>query len=235
MSICFLIPVKIDRPEQEFQIRRCTESIRSLYPTTLIVIVYAPGSRISIPEDEHTRLEENPYFATMGALYLFYTRKYADYAYVIHDSMAILRPLPEPYGSIRFLYYFKQCVRDHHTIMMDVYTDVLPPDDVFQLVQNLSIGCFGCAFLIHHSAIEKLGILDIIPKVKTKHQFEGMERVFAYLAVKHNLLTPDPAICGDIFAPRVNPWAHGIGNLSLDELRRIDFPQPIFKCIASRN
>jgi hypothetical protein len=62
-----------------------------------------------------------------------------------------------------------------------------------------------------------------------------MERVFAYLAVKHNLLTPDPAICGDIFAPRVNPWAHGIGNLSLDELRRIDFPQPIFKCIASRN
>jgi hypothetical protein len=66
MSICFLIPVKIDRPEQEFQIRRCTESIRSLYPTTLIVIVYAPGSRISIPEDEHARLEENPYFATMG-------------------------------------------------------------------------------------------------------------------------------------------------------------------------
>ena len=235
MSICFLVPMKIDRPEHEFQIRRCVESIRYFYPRTLIVVVYAPGSRVSMPEDENLLLEENPYFATMGALYLFYTHKYADYAYVIHDSMAILRPLPEPYGDVRFLYCFKHCVRDHHHVMMDVYTEVLPPDDVFQLVNRLSIGCFGTAFLIRHSAIEKLEILNIIPKVKTKHQLEGMERVFAYLAVKHNLLTPDPAICGDIFAPNIDPWAHGIGHLSLNELLRVNFPQPIFKCIVSRN
>lgn len=235
MSFCFIIPVKITDPSQEFQIQRCFKSIRTLYPETLVVIAYAPGSSVSIPEDQYTRVVENPYYSTMGALYLFYTNKYADYAYVIHDSMAILRPLPEPYGEFRFLFYFRECVRDHHGCLMDAYMQLLPPEDVDALVRTLPMGCFGVSFLIRHDAIEKLGVLDIIPKVKTKHQLEGMERILAYLSIKSGVLTEDPAICGSIFAPNVNPWQHSYGTLSLEELRQLNLPQPIFKCVMGRN
>jgi len=232
-SFCFIVTVKITNQNQEFFIKRCIDSIRRIYPDTPIIIAKSPDTVCDLPSGKNIRIEENPYYSTFGALYLFYKHRYADYAYILHDSMCITRQLPDPTGDIRFLYWFgkKDIAHNHYR---RGYEKLLPTTDVDRLMSTLSYGCFGCSFLIRHSCIEKTQLLDILPNVQTKYDFEAMERIVAYLSIKHGLIDPEIALCGDIFESRVNPWTNGLTYASLDDILRLKFPQPIFKSIVSR-
>lgn len=233
MSVCFLVPVKIDHPDQEFYVKRCIEGIRQVYPNTLIVLVTAQGTRLTLEANETTKLVENPFHSVYGAIYLFYLHRYADYAYVLHDSMTVVRPLPPPSGAIRFLYSFPPHYFNHGYYMA-AYKTLLSEDDIQEMMKTLPIACFGCACLIRHDAIEAMRLLDVIPNVSSKYTLEAMERVFAYLAFKHCLVTDPPTICGDIFEPTANPWGENkkLQTATLEQLR--NFPHCIFKSIVSR-
>ena len=226
-----MIAVKLDTPDQEFYVKRCLQSIRQFYPTTLVVLVKAAGTDLTIEPDAYTRIEQNPYYAVFGSMYLFYTRHYAEYAYILHDSMVVLHPLPEPFGGVRFIYSFGS-VHFYYQEYTAAYERILTAEDVLDIKQNLPLGCLGAACLIRHDAIQQMGLLDLIPKISDKHMFEAMERVLPYLTFKHGLNTTPPTICGDAFNTNANPWTHGFHTAPLEQIHGIS--QPILKTLAAR-
>lgn len=233
MSFCFLVTVKVDNPDQEFYVKRCLEGIRQFYPNTLVVLVTSKGTTLTtVQPDAVTHIVENPFYAIYGAIALFHTHRYADYAYVLHDSMAVVHPLPEPTGDVRFLYSFDSSHYEHNHYS-EAYKVLLPLDLIEDMVRTLPMACFGCACLIRYDAIKRMNLLELIPKVSSKYMLEAMERVFAYLAFKHRLVTDPLTICGDIFNPSVCPWynAH-LERATLSQLH--NFPQPIVKSLVCR-
>lgn len=230
-----MIPVKLDNPEQEFYLKRCIESIRTFYPTTLIVIVAASGTVLTIVSNEYTIVVRNPYFSTLGAMYLLHMNRYASHACILHDTMTLVKPLPTCLSPLLFLYHFKDCIEEYHTLYINGYKNILPLSDVNRLILTLKYGCFGCACIIERSIIERIGLLNIIPRIKVKYDFECMERILAYIAIKHRVIPSELSLCGDIIQSVANPWRHPeYSTFTNQDILSIGFPKIIFKSLCGR-
>jgi hypothetical protein len=229
---CFLVPVKLRSPDDEFHTRRCIGGIRTFYPISKIVLAVAKDSLpLTIQPDENMEIVENPYFATIGCLSLFHRNKYAEFAFILHDSMTVVKPIEADYTSqIQFFYFFTQpgMANDYYH---SGYAEILSPEDHRDMVQNQIIGCFGATMFIRHSAIERMGILPLIPKVTRKFHLDCMERIIAYLATKHGLLKPNHSICGACMDLGQQPWN---GSMTLDEMLRAKTPYSVLKVILAR-
>lgn len=231
MSFCFMIPVKVDVPEQDFYLRRCLSSIRAMYPTTPVYIVRAPDTHISLELDPYTHLLQNPSFSTFGALQLFEENRYADTVCVFHDSMVLLAPLPSPLPDIQFLYHFESNVFEHG-LNMSGYNRLVP-SEANALVTGLQVGCFGNACIIRHDRLLQLRLTELYPRVKSKYDFECMERILAFRVQMAGLLRP--SLCGNILHPISDPWKHTeYASMTLNQLQRILFPFPILKSCIGR-
>lgn len=230
MSICFIIPVKIDSKKQEFYIHRCIASIRRLYSDPIILALAKDTHHLHL---EYPGIEqiENPYFSTMGCLYLFDKYHYADYAYILHDSMVVLSSLPAPSSNVSFIYDFHEPGMETQHYQSN-YQTLLSADLCRDMIETQEQGCFGAAMGLYHHAVSKTGILDIVGLVATKRDFCAMERVFAYMCRKsrvgHNVL------CGSIFGD-ANPWNHPeFETMSLTELLSLGRKEYILKSLVGR-
>lgn len=231
MSLCFLIPVKLDTPSQEAYLWRCLSSIRKVYPTTSIYILRAPGTHLQLRPDSNTYIVTNPGFSTVGALRLFEENRYADVACILHDSMVLLKPLPSPLPDVQFLYHFGSRVFEH-SLNLAGYRRIVPSeaDDICSTLQQ---GCFGTTLIVHHDTLVEIGIRDVYPKITTKYDFECMERILAFRVQKAGLLRP--SLCGDILDPISDPWKHTeYASMTLDQLYGLSFPHPILKASVAR-
>jgi len=228
---CFIIPVKIDTPSQEFYIRRCLKSIRRLYPTTRVIIALSKGTSPLVVDDPNIIQVDNPYFSTLGCIYLFYKHKYADYAFILHDSMVVNKPLPRTDRDVSFIYYFYEpgMAAINYT---GNYQKILTPYQHADMMRNQKNGCFGVSMGLKHSIIQNLNILHIIPTVTTKDDFCAMERIFAYLC-DSNGVNYD-ALCGSIFGP-ADPWVHPeFSTMTLEEILDRKYPMCVIKSMVGR-
>lgn len=228
---CFIIPTKIDTPSQSFYIYRCLESIRAIYPDTLIVIALSKGTSQLNISDTNTIQVENPYFSTLGCIYLFYVHKYAEYAYILHDSMVVINIFPTPIKPISFIYTFNEPGMSANVYGQN-YTKLLSPMQCHDMITKQRYGCFGVSMGLRHDIIEKLNIFQIIPRVVTKNDFCAMERIFAYLC-KSNGIEYD-VICGDIFG-ETNPWSHPeFASMSLHDIKSKNYKVCVVKSLVGR-
>jgi len=235
MSLCFIIPVKLDIPEHEFQIKRCLDSIRRIYPTVKVVIAVARNSLpLTIEKDSYTEIVENPYFSTWGCLHLFNQNKYAEKALIIHDSVVLLKEIPELNQGVMFIYHFFEPTLDRPR-NDEGYERLLPLVDRIRMFSTHDFGCFGNMMYIHHNALQASEMLPIIPEIKTKYDFECMERISAYYCKKNKILHPSISMCGIIFQAISDPWIHTEYNdKSVEYFKSIDFPFVFAKSIIAR-
>ena len=231
MKRCFILPVKIDSPSQEFYIRRCLKSIRRLYTDSLIVIALAKNTNRITLEYENVIQVENPYFSTLGCIYLFYVNKYADYAYILHDSMIVNKPIIESDKDISFIYSFDEpgmC----NEIYADSYRKLLSPTQHYDMIKTQKTGCFGVSMGLHYRAIENIGILPVLAKVTTKNDFCAMERVFAYLCQLGRC--EYDVLCGTIFNES-DPWVHTeLSTMTLDQILERNYTMCVIKSLVGR-
>lgn len=231
MSLCFLVCVKITERSHEKYIHRCVESIRRLYTTEQIVILTAPETTLDIECDANMSIVKNRYFSTLGAIYHFYEHRYADVACILHDSMVLVQDLPTPYPPIQFLYHFESPLFEH-SLNVEGYRRILPTE-TDALLSTLRMGCFGNACILHHSVIDMLEILNIIPLIQTKYDFECMERIFAWKVQKAGLLTE--SLCGNIMNPLCDPWKNTqYSSMTLSQIQQLNFPYAILKSALAR-
>ena len=235
MSLCFIIPVKLDIPEQEFQIKRCLDSIRRIYPTTKVVIAVAKNSLpLTIEKDSYTEILENPYFSTWGCLHLFNQNRYAEKAVIIHDSVVLLKEIPELNEGVMFIYHFMEPTLDRSR-NDEGYNRLLPVLDRLKMFASHDFGCFGNMFYIHSNVLESCGMLPFIPKIKTKYDFECMERISAYYCKKNKVLRPEISMCGIIQHWIADPWIHTeYADKDVDYFKSINFPFVFAKSIIAR-
>jgi hypothetical protein len=201
------------------------------YPTSPVVIAVAADSvPLTVEPDALTQIVPNPGFSVIGCVALFHAHKYAEFAFILHDTMTIVKPIPADYtADIQFVYHFIQPGMGNESYSSQ-YAQLLSPADHDAMVKT-QLGCFGPAFFIRHSAIERLGILPLVPKVTTKAHMEAMERVVAYLATKNGLLRSNFSICGhciDFYNP---PWS---ASMTFEELLQVDTPFSVLKVILGR-
>lgn len=228
---CFIIPVKIDSPSQEFYIQRCLKSIRRLYATTKIILALAKRTPRLHIDDPNLIQVENPYFSTLGCIYLFYKHKYADYAFILHDSMVVTKPIPRTGCDVSFFYYFYEPGLATTNYFQN-YQKILSPHQHRDMMQHQKTGCFGVAMGMNHSTIQKLDILTIIPIVTTKNDFCAMERIFAYLCASNNINYD--VLCGSIFGI-ADPWKHPeLTTMTLEEILERNYPMCIIKSLVGR-
>jgi hypothetical protein len=227
-----MIPTKLDIPDQENVLIRCVKSIRRLYPQEPIIIAVAKNSLpLTVLFDEYTQVTANPYFSVFGCLYLFYAHKYADQAWLLHDSVVLTREIPNV-SKFSFLYHFYEPSLDRPR-NDEGYRRLLNFFEYSQMLSTTKNGCFGNMFIIDHNCIEELDILRFIPKINTKYDFECMERILYFLAIKNKY--PTTSLCGDIFRPIVNPWeTPEYANYTLDTVLQMNFPAIFFKSIIAR-
>jgi hypothetical protein len=231
MSLCFLIPVKLETPAHQGYLKRCLASVRTHYPTTPVYIVCAPGTQISLELDATTHVVQNPSFSTLGALQLFEENHYADTACILHDSMVLLAPLPSPLPELQFLYHFESNVFEH-SANVHGYRRIVPAE-ADELLATLRVGCFGNTCILRHDRLRDLCLTPLYSKVKTKYDFECMERILAFRVQKAGHLRP--SLCGNILDPISDPWRHTeYASMTLDQLRQISFPHPILKACLGR-
>lgn len=231
LNECFIIPTKIDTPSQEFYIHRCLKSIRRLYPVTKIIIALSKNTAQLSIEDPNTTQVENPYFSTLGCLYLFYKHKYADYAYILHDSMVVNTHIPRTTSEVSFMYTFYEpgmCANIYHAN----YQKLLTPYQYSDMLQHQKNGCFGVSMGLTHSVIEKLKILDVIPNITTKNDFCATERIFAYLCDSNHIAYD--VLCGSIFGV-ADPWTHPeLASMTLEDILSRNYPLCIIKSLVGR-
>lgn len=228
---CFILPVKINTPSQVFYIDRCLKSIRRLYPTTLIVIALAKDTSMLELDDANILQVENPYFSTLGCIYLFYKYKYADYAYILHDSMVVNRSLPTSSCDVSFFYTFHEPGMCAH-IYGQNYQKILTAEQCHHMLRTQTQGCFGVSMGLRHSVIERLHILPLIEKIILKTDFCAMERIFAYLC-ESNGVSYD-VLCGSIFGD-ADPWAHPeLAHMTLEEILSRNYSLCIIKSLVGR-
>ena len=228
---CFIIPTKIDNDVQSFYIHRCLKSIRTFYPSTLIIIALSTGTNILEIDDPNIIQVKNPYFSTLGCIYLFHIHKYANYAYILHDSMTLTSILPPSKNSISFMYMFDEPGMSSN-IYAENYKKILTPSQCYDMINNQKIGCFGVSMGLDQSIIENIGILELIPSVTTKTDFCAMERIFAYLC-DSNGITYD-VLCGSIFGC-ANPWENPqLSTMSFDEIVSKNYGLCVIKTLVGR-
>lgn len=227
-----MIPVKMETSSQEFYLRRCLASIRRLYPTTKVIIALAKGTYTLSIDDPNTIQVENPYFSTLGCIYLFYKNRYAESAYILHDSMVVTKPIPKSNRDVSFLFCFHE--PGMNAIQYnESYGKLLPIEQHFHMVQTSVAGCFGVAMKLNHSVIERLNILPVIPKVTTKTDFCAMERVFPYLCKRANVRVE--ALCGNIYGGDSDPWQHPeLITMTLEEIIAKNYSACIVKSLVGR-
>lgn len=231
MSLCFLIPVKLESAAQQVYLQRCLASVRVHYPTTPIYIVRAVGTHITLELDSAMHVVQNPSFSTLGALQLFEENHYADTACVLHDSMVVLAPLPTPLPDLQFLYHFESSVFEHGLNVRGYRR--LVPSETNALLATLRVGCFGNACIVRHETLLQLNLAPLYPQVTTKYDFECMERILAFRVQTAGRLRP--SLCGNILDPLSDPWRHTeYASMTLDQLRQISFPHPILKACLGR-
>lgn len=230
-KVCFMIPTKIDSPSQEFYIRRCLKSIRRIYPSTPIIIALAKGTSPIATDDPHILQVENPYFSTLGCIYLLYRNNYAEYAYILHDSMVVNSLIPESSRDVSFIYSFHEpgmCAHIYHPN----YQKLLSPSQYRDMLFNQKTGCFGVSMGMKLSVIERLGVLELAPKLTTKNDFCATERIFAYLCDSNHV--EYDVLCGSIFGD-ADPWAHPeLSNMSLEEILARNYRMCIIKSLVGR-
>lgn len=227
-----MIPTKIDTSSQNTLLVRCIESIRRIYPETKIVVVIAKNSiPVYVTPDEHTILETNPGFSVFGCLMLFNANKYADQAWILHDSIVLLKPVPNV-NKFAFVFHFNEPGLDIHR-NNEGYRRLLSYIDYNDMVSRTKIGCFGNMFVIDHDEIKNIEILRYCRHVQTKYDFECMERIVGFLALKNGYSTV--SVCGDIFDPVVDPWVHTeYVDLTIEQCQALSFPTIILKAIIGR-
>lgn len=230
-SECFIIPTKVDNQSHRFYIDRCIESIRRVYPDTLIVIALSKGTSSMEIDGDNIIQVQNPYFSTLGCICLFHLNKYADYAYVIHDSMVITKQFPMTSAPVSFIYSFDEpgmC----SNIYMENYSKLLEPSECYAMVSKHRRGCFGVSMGLDHDIIGKLGVLPIIPNVTTKNDFCAMERIFSFLCASNRIQVE--VICGDIFG-EANPWKYSeFSTMSLNDILARNFDVCVVKSMVGR-
>jgi hypothetical protein len=230
MSLCFIIPVKIDTVKQEFYIHRCINSIRRIYDAPIIIALANGTSEIVTTLSNITQVL-NPYFSTIGCLYLFEKNKYADYAIILHDSMVLLSEIPKPSTDVSFVYDFYE--KDMDIINYNEnYKRILNINDYHIMINTQKQGCFGVSMGIYHYAVEKTGILEIASKIVTKKDFCATERIFAYLCRKNHVI--HSVMCGSIFSD-VDPWVNKhFETMTLEEFIARGYKQCIIKSLVGR-
>lgn len=230
VDLCFMVPVKIESVKHEFYVHRCIQSIRRLYDAPIILALSNGTSELSTTMPNVTQVS-NPYFSTVGCLYLFEKNKYADYAVIMHDSMVLLSEIPTPSTNVSFIYEFIEPGMEtiHYG---ENYSRLLSPTDCHDMIKTQTQGCFGVAMGIYHSAVRKTGILDIAHSIVTKRDFCATERIFAYLCRKndvgHNVL------CGSIFS-EVDPWVNrDFESMTVEQFLARGYKQCIVKSLVGR-
>lgn len=228
-----MVPVKIASPGDEKHIIRCLKSIRHFYPETLVIIMPSKDS-LPLPEfeDNNIRIVPNKGFSTTGCLQYLHESTPDDSAFIIHDSMTVVKPIVyDTNAPIQFFYYFTQpgMANDHYH---PEYAHLLTPEQHADMVRNQIIGCGSVCMYIRREAIERLNILHILPKVQGKRQHEAMERIFAYLAQKHKLLNPTP-ICREYLHHHMYsvPWKK---DMTFEEMLDLNAEIPVLKVIVQR-
>lgn len=234
MSLCFLIPVKLDTPEQSVYVNRCIQSIRRIYPEEPIILALASNS-IELPStyDVNVIQVANPYFSTLGCLELFHKHRYAETALILHDSTVLLGRLPPLTKGLQFVYHFIEPSLDRIR-NEEGYKRLLTYPEWKDMVTNHTFGCFGNMVYIRHDAIPTSGLLRFIPLIRTKYDFECMERVLAFIVSRSGVLVGH-SLCGNIFHPIADPWVHTeYTTKTIEEFYEEKFPFIIAKCIVAR-
>jgi hypothetical protein len=234
MSLCFIIPIKLDAPDQSRYVLRCIESIRRVYTDETIVLAIAHNSLpLNAEVDANVLQVPNPFFSTFGCLALFHRYRYATTALILHDSAVVLGRLPPLQAGLQSVYHFIEPSLDRPR-NEEGYKRLLTVPEWIDMTRAHTLGCFGNMIYIHQDAIEASGILRFIPLIKTKYDFECMERILPYIAGKNGVLVGE-SMCGSIFHPIADPWAHTeYATKTVDEFKRDGFPFVIGKCIVAR-
>lgn len=234
MSVCFLIPVKLDTMEQSRYVLRCIESIRQLYTEETIVLAIAHNSLpLKMEFDSNVLQVPNPFFSTLGCLALFHHHKYATTALILHDSTVVLGRLPTLQTGLQLVYHFIEPSLDRPR-NEEGYKRLLTFPEWQDMTRTHTFGCFGNMIYIHQDAVESSGLLRFSPLIKTKYDFECMERILAYISVKSGVLVGH-SLCGSIFHPRADPWVHTeYATKTVEDFKREGFPFIIGKCIVAR-
>jgi hypothetical protein len=198
------------------------------------VLAMANGSLpLSCAVDSNVQTVVNPYFSTLGCLWLFHKHRYATTAAIIHDSTVILGKLPALEKGVQFLYHFVEPSLDRER-NQEGYQRLLTYLELHEMLSTHTFGCFGNMFYIHKDALEPSGLLRFVRAIKTKYDFECMERISAYVAKKSGLLV-GYSLCGSIFQPVANPWDHAeYATKTIDEFLADGFPFLLAKSIVGR-
>ena len=222
MSLAFLIPLKLESVSQTFFIKRCIRSIRRLYPQAPIIVCLAPGT---VYENHEVKIVPNVGFSIFGCIRLWHEHKYAEYACILHDSTVLVKRLPEP-EAVRFLYHFDEPNLDRPQ-NDEGYQRLLSREEYCDMIRTHSFGCFGN--MIYGDIENTRCLLAYCDKVKTKYDFECMERIVAYILSRNATLLP--SVCGSIFDSIANPWVHPeyATRENFD-----DFPHAVAKTIVNR-
>jgi hypothetical protein len=215
----FVIPVKLDTPEQEQITYKCYQSIRTFYPEAPVIFVMAKDS-LPLKQVYDAEIVYNPGRATTGAARIFADRGTTDHAYILHDSMVVLHKLPEidPTTEFQAIYHFEgpPAFGD-----FEHYYNSFFKEKVNQFKLYYTNGVFGPAFLIRKDIADRLFPQSIVDQVNSHLWNQAMERILPVHCVFHSI-TILPSLCGSIFETDVNPYKHKHRELQgLDELQTL--------------
>lgn len=224
-TVCFMIPVKTTDEVSLACTRRCIQSIRRLYPTEPIIVALAEDTQ---PLDVDTIIQvKNPYFSTMGCLYLFHIHHYADYAVILHDSMCVTSRL-QNLSTVTYIYDFWNSLDMGDN--WQTYRTLMTEDELQDMLRIQRQGCFGVALGIEHGMVQRCGLLRFVPLIKNKNGLCAMERIVAYLCTKANI-TPT-VLCGDIEKIWRRGWDEK--NLTLEDVLAKGYPECVYKTFLAR-
>lgn len=215
----FVIPVKLDTPEQEQITYKCYHSIRIFYPEAPVIFVIAKDS-LPLRQVYEADMVYNPGRATTGAARIFADRGTTDHAYILHDSMVVLHKLPEidPTTEFQPIYHFEGPPALHD---FEEYYNSFFKEKVNQFKLEYSKGVYGPAFLIRKDIADRLFPHSVVNQVNSHLWNQAMERILPVHCV-FNDVTVLPSLCGSIFETDVNPNNHKYRESQrLDELRSL--------------
>lgn len=145
--------------------------------------------------------------------------------------MIVNTEIPASLCDVSFMYTFHEpgmSVNHYHSN----YQKLLTPNQYSDMVHHQKNGCFGVSMGLTHSVIEKLKILDMIPKITTKTDFCATERIFAYLCDSNHI--EYDVLCGSIFGV-ADPWAHPeFATMTLEDILSMKYPMCIIKSLVGR-
>lgn len=212
--LCFILTTHIHDPITSQYWWECCRCIRSHYTDPIYVIDdnSDPEYPIDVQNfpDCHLIHSEYPGKAEILPYYYFYTLRWADRAFVLHDTTFLQNRIEvDMVTDVRFLWHFTH----KNERRAQIYSMIVQGLDnnsalLRRFTRDQWDGCFGAQSVISLSFLDRLvtkyNLFRLFPLITDRSSRKALERVFAILCYEEcHALVRNPSFCGHIFRANI--------------------------------